>query len=61
VIGAHVGIGMILGFLAVFFGGGTALALMLCASGGDADRCLSEALEASTDQLEREANELVLH
>jgi hypothetical protein len=51
---------MILGFLAVFFGGGTALALVLCASGDDADRRFREALDASTDQLEREANELVL-
>jgi hypothetical protein len=52
---------MILGFLAVFFGGGTALALMLCASGDDADRRFHEALDAATEELEHEANELVLH
>jgi len=55
-----VGIGAILGFLAVFFGGGTALALMLCGAGDDADRRVQEAFDTATDQLEREANELVL-
>jgi hypothetical protein len=58
--GARVGIGIILGFVSVFFGGGTAVALMLCASGDDAERRLRDAFDAETDQLEREANELVL-
>jgi hypothetical protein len=59
--GTTVGIGTILGFVAVFFGGGTALALMLCGSGDDADRRFDATLDAATDELEREANELVLH
>jgi hypothetical protein len=55
-----VGIGFVVGFLAVFFGGGTLTALLLCASGGDTDRRLHESFEAETAELEREANELVL-
>jgi hypothetical protein len=51
---------MILGFVAVFFGGGTALALMLCGSSDDADRRFREAFDTATDELERDANELVL-
>jgi hypothetical protein len=60
VIGANVGIGIILGSIAVFFGGGTVLALVLCASGDDADHRFHEAVDTATDEVEREANTLVL-
>jgi ABC-type phosphate/phosphonate transport system permease subunit len=55
-----VGIGTIVGGLAVFFGCGTVLALLLCASNDDADRRMREAIETDAARLQREADELVL-
>lgn len=47
------GIEAILGWLGAFFGAGTLMAVMLCASSTDADLRWRQAMEAETEALSR--------